>query len=285
MQPILEKSAEFLTPLIKGWAFNLKPLIISVSGPQGSGKSFLSSKLTEHLRTVFPDLSSAIVSTDDLYLTHKDQQSLSASDPENALLRGRGLPGTHDVEMAFQLLTKLSNKDTGFAIPRYDKSLFGGEGDRSPKSEWTNIEKPVDIVILEGWFNGFTPIADGREIEARYNNSALLQKYRLQDIYTINASLDSYVKLWGFVDADIFYDTDDINNVYTWRQEQEDDLIKRRGSGMTNEQVRSFIDRYMVVYELYFRDFVMFGVPSLPKNTHLRLKLNLQRGIDEAEIF
>lgn len=283
--PVLDKSAEFLTPIIAEWDFAQKPLILSVSGPQGSGKSFLSSKLMEHFRTNYPHLKAITISTDDMYLEHKEQVKVANEYPDNKLVQGRGLPGTHDVEMTFKVLTKLDNKETGFTIPTYDKSAFGGAGDRAPEEEWTKIDEPVDIVVLEGWFNGYTPIADGRDIEAVYNKSPRLQKYNLEDLYTLNAELDTYIKLWGFVNVDIFYDTDSVENVYTWRVEQEHELIDKKGTGMTDEQVRAFIDRYMVVYELYFKDFVDYGVSSLPKGKHLRMKLNLDRDIIETQIF
>jgi D-glycerate 3-kinase len=43
-------------------------------------------------------------------------------------------------------------------IPRYDKSKFNGCGDRAEISEWTKVEEPVDLVIVEGWMLGFTQV-------------------------------------------------------------------------------------------------------------------------------
>jgi D-glycerate 3-kinase len=40
-------------------------------------------------------------------------------------------------------------------IPRFDKSLFNGKGDRLEKDKWTNVNYPLDILILEGWCLGF----------------------------------------------------------------------------------------------------------------------------------
>lgn len=42
-------------------------------------------------------------------------------------------------------------------VPRYDKSLRAGRGDRSKPELWTSIQKSdVDIVLFEGWMLGFT---------------------------------------------------------------------------------------------------------------------------------
>ena len=40
-------------------------------------------------------------------------------------------------------------------IPSYDKGAFNGIGDRSNDKYYTLIESPIDIIIFEGWFNGF----------------------------------------------------------------------------------------------------------------------------------
>lgn len=39
--------------------------------------------------------------------------------------------------------------------------------------------------------------------------------------------------------------------VYEWRIEQRVKLIEERGQGMTEEEVRAFVDRYMPVYECW----------------------------------
>ena len=44
-----------------------------------------------------------------------------------------------------------------FNVPRYDKSLFGGAGDRAPASQWPRVSGPLDLVILEGWMLGYEP--------------------------------------------------------------------------------------------------------------------------------
>jgi len=44
-------------------------------------------------------------------------------------------------------------------VPQYDKSLHHGRGDRAPFGRWLTATGPVDVVILEGWMLGFTPLS------------------------------------------------------------------------------------------------------------------------------
>lgn len=44
------------------------------------------------------------------------------------------------------------------AVPRYDKSLRGGYGDRAPKDTWPVLEGPLQVVLFEGWMLGFKPL-------------------------------------------------------------------------------------------------------------------------------
>ncbi len=280
----LSKTIDFIEPIITKWKFE-RPLVISISGPQGSGKSYLSLKLLQYLTRTYPKLKSITISTDDLYLKHRDQKLLTEEHPGTKLLNGRGLPGTHDVELGYKLISKIVNREFGFKIPTYNKAAFNGEGDRNDESLWLDIERPVDILIIEGWFNGFLPYENSDEIETKYEESTLLKNFPIDDIHEINSFLDQYVKIWEFFDVDIFFDTDDINNVYEWRLQQEHELIKLRGTGMTDEQVKAFITRYMVVYELYYRDFTERGTPATPDGQNFRIKLDRNRGIEKTEIF
>jgi len=281
----LKRTIEFIEPIIEKWDFQAKPIVISISGPQGSGKSYISSKLLQYLTRTYPSLKSLTISTDDLYLKHRDQKILTDEHPGTKLLNGRGLPGTHDVEFFYKLISKLVNKESGFKIPTYNKAAFNGEGDRNDESQWTNVEKPVDILIVEGWFNGFLPYESQGEIDKKYKDSTLLKNFPIDDVNEINSFLDQYSKIWDFFDVDIFFDTADINYVYEWRLQQEHELIKSKGSGMTDEQVKAFISRYMVVYELYYKDFTNRGVPATPKGQNFRIKIDKDRNIETTEIF
>lgn len=49
----------------------------------------------------------------------------------------------------------MSQSQDEILIPRYDKSAYGGKGDRAPKDQWQKVQGPLDLVIVEGWMLGF----------------------------------------------------------------------------------------------------------------------------------
>jgi len=132
------------------------PLFVAVQGPQGSGKTFLTSRLCEALASPPHSLSVAVLSIDDLYLPHAQLVAVAQANPENRLLQGRGQPGTHDVKLGTEILHRLKyvnepehGHNAAVQIPSFDKSLFGGEGDRIEIG--SVVRPPIDVVILEGW--------------------------------------------------------------------------------------------------------------------------------------
>ena len=277
-----EKSFAFLADRLKHHKSSDKPLIIGVSGPQGSGKTWTSERLTNKIREAYPDKLTINFSMDDFYLTHEDQQKLTKLNIENAFLSGRGLPGTHDLEFLNKIFHKLLNKDKDITIPRYQKGAFSGEGDRCPKNEWQDLTgKSVDIIVFEGWFNGYLPYDNTDELLKSWNQIVTELKptfkgFNIDHIIRLNNDLEKYIKIWKLFDAFIFMTTDSIDNVYTWRIQQEHNLISKFGTGMTDDQVTKFVDRYMPVYYLsYYRleEKDNFGVETL------KLCINLQRQI------
>ena len=189
------------------------PLFLALQGPQGSGKTFL----TEHVKNSLscaderhPTLRVATLSIDDLYLPHTQLKAVASSNSGNALLRGRGQPGTHDIALGLSLLRSLKDinrSPTGhLRIPRFDKSLFGGEGDRLPESQWTPIQGPLDVVLLEGWCVGFYP-QSRQYIERRMNQEPLgleqtfdASTYTLEHVLDVNRYLAEYAKWWDLFD-------------------------------------------------------------------------------------
>lgn len=187
---------------------NTRPLFVGLQGPQGSGKSYLASHLHSLLQSAPNNLQVAVLSIDDLYLPHDDLVALARS--QNPLWNGRGHPGTHATTLGIETLSSLKSARNNVELPRFDKSLYGGEGDRLPlDGTGVIIKQPptVDVVILEGWFVGFCPISN-EDLEIRWENIwkderqklGLPEIVQLADIKAINNKLDEYSRLWSFLD-------------------------------------------------------------------------------------
>lgn len=191
-------------------AIGSSPLFVAVQGPQGSGKTFLTSRLRDALSSPPHSLSVAVVSIDDLYLPHSGLVAVAQANPQNRLLQGRGQPGTHDVKLGTQILTKLKRinepDSQPVQIPSFDKSLFSGEGDRADIG--ISVNPPVDVVILEGWCVGFYPTTHD-EINRKWEmpvqglgeNFFEKRGFRKEDVLEVNEKLKEFSEWWKFFDA------------------------------------------------------------------------------------
>ena len=189
------------------------PLFVALQGPQGSGKTSLAECVKEMLAENNEGRAPyhlATLSIDDLYLPHTQLKALAAAHPDNPLLRGRGLPGTHDISLGLSVLNSLKEINRPGSgevhIPHFDKSLFNGEGDRVPESEWNTVKGPLDVVLLEGWLVGFYP-QSRQYIEERMNQVPIgldgildFSVYTLEHVLDANERLSEHIKWWDLFD-------------------------------------------------------------------------------------
>lgn len=259
---VVDKSVEFVKDKFvrKLTTPNAKPLLLGIEGPQGSGKTTAATKIRQELQSLYPESNIVQFSMDDFYSTFAEQQELNRQFSDNILLQGRGLPGTHDTSLLYETVnTLLQNNRNSFpvSIPIYDKSAHHGMGDRLPRKYWTIVERPVDLIIFEGWFNGYFSIPSETMLLEKWDLIKRRETPRLamitcENVVQINAYLKEYQKIWELFDLFVCIKTSNINNVYKWRLQQEHEMIKIKGSGMIDEDVVKFIDRYMPVYYLYY---------------------------------
>jgi D-glycerate 3-kinase len=268
-----------------------KPIILGISGLQGSGKSTWASKIVEIL-TSQHQLHTITISLDDLYKRHEDLIAQRDQDPDNKLYRTRGQPGTHEEQLAAKLFNELRQYqgEGALRIPSFEKSKFNGEGDRAAESDWPVISRKPDIVVFEGWCVGFQPLPSSA-IEEKHK-LALAGKlpintpaqHQLQHLLAVNENLKRYCNAFmgpEHFDFFIHIDTTDLRNVYTWRLQQEHKMIEAKGSGMSDAQVRAFIDGYMPSYEIYL-DTLRNGL-FREKGRMVRVELDKARRIEKVE--
>ncbi|EGG01287.1 uncharacterized protein MELLADRAFT_39187, partial [Melampsora larici-populina 98AG31] len=249
-----------------------------------SGKSTAVASIAKRLGSEPFNLNVITMSLDDFYLTHADQNALEARYPENPILRGRGPPGTHDMKLAtdvFNVLSDInSHSEKIVRIPRYDKSAFGGKGDRS-NVETIELGSTLHLVILEGWMVGFQSRPE-HDFRNQYSQTLTPKTYiighKYEDLVQVNELLQPYQKsLWSKLDLLIKIIPMDYDWVYKWRLEQEHRMKALNGGfGMSDCQVHKFIDRYMPFYEFYKERVTIRHNPPSPLNG-MRIFVNESR--------
>ncbi|KAF1928757.1 P-loop containing nucleoside triphosphate hydrolase protein [Didymella exigua CBS 183.55] len=288
----IRRALDVLLPKIKEQhEKSLKPIILGITGLQGSGKSTWASKIVEILTTEH-QLNTITVSLDDFYKTHDSLVSQRDQDPKNGLYRVRGQPGTHDEQLAaefFKHLEAYSGKGE-LKIPSFDKSKFRGEGDRAPETEWHSVLRKPDVVVFEGWCVGFQPLLVPA-IEEKYSQALAGRlpintpaQHELSHLLEVNDNLRRYCDAFmgpQHFDFFVHIDTSDLHNVYIWRLEQEHKMIATKGSGMSDDQVNAFIDGYMPSYEIYL-DTLRQGLFS-DGGRMVRVILDRQRSVERVE--
>ncbi|PWY98430.1 P-loop containing nucleoside triphosphate hydrolase protein [Testicularia cyperi] len=256
---------------------SIPPLFVAMQGPQGSGKTTVTRALVDYLSS--HGYSTGVLSMDDLYHTHSNLERVAAENPDNPLLQGRGQPGTHDIQFGTALLDQIraintqqeEQEQANIKIPVFDKSLFGGQGDRADPSTWPSLSPPLDVFILEGWSMGFSPIPHDQVLSKRNSPPSsssspgsgsdsgsfggpqqVLSQYTEANLLQINQNLTEYQAWYTHFSVFLQLRPTDLHHVYTWRLQQEHAMKARNGGqGMSDDQVKSFVDRYMPGYYLF----------------------------------
>ena len=149
----LQAANQWFSPLVDNLVNNYKPdnspQIIGINGCQGSGKS----TLADYLCTVIAErlkVTTVSLSLDDFYLTKAERSYLGAT--VHPLLETRGVPGTHDVQLAIDSIQSLAAGEKT-VITRFDKSI----DDRAPANSLKTTEGKIGLIVLEGWCLGAKP--------------------------------------------------------------------------------------------------------------------------------
>ena len=212
-----------------------RPLIISLSGAQGSGKSTQSARWAAALRKEGqPGL---VLSLDDFYLSKAQRQKLAQE--IHPLAGTRGPPGTHDTERLISLIKTLMRGDASeVSLPRFSKA----HDDRL--SDEVKVLPPLRWVIVEGWCLGISGArAQPEEVECRVFETTGAGSWKQWIEETID---DRWRALDALFDWSIYLRIPDFEAIVDARWRQEESLRNTSGRCQfeTKEQVRDFVSIY-----------------------------------------
>ena len=251
------------------------PWLVGLQGTQGSGKSTVCLFIKVLLEKCF-DLNVVVLSIDDFYKTR--QQRITLSQSVHPLLITRGVPGTHDIDLALHTLDHLAALSVGKSccVPSFNK-LYD---ERTDESHWPVISNKVDIILFEGWCMGLpaqTQIAltnPINELEKKEDPEGVWRGF-------VNEKLISeYKTLFDKLDHLIVLQAPSFKCVYQWRLLQEKKLANRNIDPPSKEikthiQTPEQIERFIAHYERLTRH----ALNVLTENASWVITLNEQHNM------
>jgi D-glycerate 3-kinase len=218
-------------------------VIAGLCGAQGSGKSTAAAALVELL--AHEQLAAVAISIDDFYLPRSERLRLARE--VHPLLATRGVPGTHDVELALATIESLTGTDP-VPLPAFDK----GSDDRRPRRDWRSISGPLRVVILEGWCVGARPQSPqqlAEPVNALERDEDAAGTWR----GFVNEALGGHYRaLFDRLSPLVLLQAPSFEVVHAWRGEQERKLrekLQREGGDASRVMDDAGIARFIAHYE------------------------------------
>lgn len=217
------------------------PLIVSINGAQGTGKSTITAFISLIIESEFSQRVAAL-SLDDFYHTRAERERIAAK--VHPLLVTRGVPGTHDVDRLEQVLGRLLGGQA-CVVPRFNKAI----DDRMPEQDWHEEPPGAGIILFEGWCNSSPPQADDallkpiNRLEATEDLQGVWRQY-------VNEQLKQYhQRIFDQAGLCIMLQVPGFEHIYEWRRLQEQKLREQTPADqqhalLDDVALRRFIDHY-----------------------------------------
>ena len=211
--------------------------IVFIAGPQGVGKSTAMATLTAAIP------GSVALALDDFYLTRAAREALARN--VHPLFTTRGPPGTHDIALLRETLTRLlaAGPDERIRVPVFDKAA----DDRRAPADWTVVRGAPRVIFVEGWLLGVA--ADPATAEDPPLNAVEAEDpdgtWRA---YQEAGLAGPYARLWDMADAFIYLDAPGFGAVHDWRIEQEE-TTRGLPPGTLDAARRDWVARFILHYQ------------------------------------
>lgn len=243
-----------------------QPALAGLSGVPGSGKSTFAAALERLAASRGVGL--LVLTLDDFYLTRDARQRLARE--VHPLLATRGVPGTHEIELLGEVLAALpaASPARPVRVPRFDK----GRDTRLPPSRWRRVERPPDIMLLEGWCVGVPPqpaaalATPCNTLEREEDADGRWRRW-------VNAQLAGpYASLWRELEGLIVLQAPGFEVVRGWRAEQERPRLAQAAPHALDDAT---LERFLMHYERLGRH----ALRSLPARADLCIVLDRERRV------
>jgi D-glycerate 3-kinase len=251
---------------------NQSTQIIGINGSQGSGKS----TLADYLCTRIADelgVKTLALSMDDFYYTKHERQKLS--DTVHPLLATRGVPGTHDIDLAINTINAVCS---GLPTPitRFDKST----DERIALSDSEIVKGPVALIVIEGWCFGAKPMTRQELTDPVNALESISDPQGIWRNYVNDVLGKDYQQLFAMAQRLVMLAAPSFDQVFQWRLEQEQKLTKKlnleqhdlaASSIMTKQEIADFI--------AYFQRITEHCLEEMPGRVDYLFRLGVDRTI------
>lgn len=247
------------------------PYFLGINGCQGSGKSTLSEFLAGYLSQEH-GLKVVVMSLDDFYLDQSQRNAIAVK--VHPLFKTRGVPGTHDMALASQVLSSLRS-GAPTSIPRFNKA----NDNPAPVNQWQQINEPVDVVIFEGWCWGVEAQNDAQlvdpinALEEKQDETGVWRRFVNKQLAQYYAPLYVNMDYWVMLKAPSF------ECVYAWRLEQEHKLRASLSDADSSAGSKVMSDEQVLAFIQYYQRLTEHGLSTLPQKCDLVFSLNSARRI------
>lgn len=219
-----------------------RPVLIGVSGAQGSGKTTACQLLEAANRPRYANFS-----IDDVYLDTGQRAELAAR--THPLFVTRGPPGTHDIALARETIAALmrATPESETPIPRFDKIA----DKMKPLDAWPTYKGRPEAILIDAWCLGALPVPPSPPLNAVEEEDTNGAWREIQNEFLRTCYAEWFVEF----DAIVFLQAPSWEVVRRWRGQQE---VTLRGRPLTAAE-EAWIDRFIQHYERITRSMIAGG--------------------------